>query len=248
MSKTVFIILCILAAPSFAGGLTQVQQPQSDSMVMLPTERAHVIGKTLKIVEIDRGTIVWFVSDIESPMDAVDNLEEAERLAAIEAEKIRLAAEESARLAEPVDAAHGKVLFAFKAKTVRKITTLDEVLETLVKYPDATAEIVGHTDAIGSDEDNIKLGLARAAHVSAWLQKHDIALNRISVVSKGESEPEDSNNTGAGRKKNRRAAVTVYVKRGQLSTEIVDKHITDKAQTSLPSQEVGSVQKGGNNE
>ena len=59
-------------------------------MVVLPAERAHVIGQPLKIAEIDRAKVVWFVTDIETPMDAVDKLEEAERLAAIKAEKIRL--------------------------------------------------------------------------------------------------------------------------------------------------------------
>ena len=104
-------------------------------------------------------------------------------------------------MAEPVDAAHGKVLFAFRAKKVRKIATLNEVLAMLVRYPDATVEVVGHTDAIGSNEANIKLGLARAAYVSAWLQKHDIAQSRILVTSKGKSEPEDTNKTATGRAK-----------------------------------------------
>lgn len=225
-----------------------MQQPQSNSMVVLPAERAHVIGPTLPIAEINRATIVWFVSDIESPMDAVDDLEEAERLAAIEAERARLAAEEAARLAEPVDAAHGKVFFAFKARAIRRIATLDEVLDTLVKYPDSTVEVVGHTDGIGGNEENIKLGLERATFVSAWLQKHDVAQGRILVTSKGESEPEASNDIPAGRKKNRRAMVTVYVKRGQLSTKTVDNSVGDKAQIAIPSQAVGTVQKRGGNE
>ena len=248
MNKTALIVLCVFAAPSFAEGLTQVQLPQSGSMVVLPAERAHVIGQALKIAEIDRATVVWFVTDIETSMDAVDNLEEAERLATIEAEKARLATEEAARLAEPVDAAHGKVMFAFRAKTVRKIATLDEVLVMLIRYSDATVEVIGHTDAIGSDEANVKLGLARAAYVSAWLQKHDVAQSRILVTSKGESEPEDSNETANGRQKNRRAVVTVYVKRGQLSTETVGNPVSDKAQVESPSQQVVSVQKGGSNE
>lgn len=246
MNKTVLIILCVVAAPSCAEGLTQVLLPQSSSMVVLPAERAHVIGQPLRITDIDRATVVWFVTDIETPMDAVDQLEESERLADIEAEKARLAAEEDTRLAEPVDAAHGKVLFAFKAKTVRRITTLNEVLSELLKYPDATVEVVGHTDAVGSDEENIKLGLARAAHVSAWLKTHDVAPSRILLSSKGESDPESSNDTPAGRKKNRRAAVTVYVKRGQLSTISVGNHVDDKAQALILKDEVGSAQKVGN--
>jgi len=151
-------------------------------------------------------------------------------------------------LAEPVDAAHGKVLFAFRAKKVRRIATLNEVLATLVKYPDATLEIIGHTDAIGTNEANVKLGLARAAYVSSWLQKHDIAQNRILIASKGKSEPEDTNNTPAGRQKNRRAVVTVYVKREQLSTKIVNEPVSDKAQIESPSQRGVSAQKENSNE
>ena len=248
MLKTTLIILCVFIAPAFAGGLTQAQLPQSGSMVELPAERVHVIGQTLKIAEIDRTKVIWFVTDNETSMDAVDKLEESERLAAIKDEKTRLEAEDAARLAEPVDAAHGKVLFAFRAKKVRRIATLNEVLATLVKYPDATLEIIGHTDAIGTNEVNVKLGLARAAYVSSWLQKHDIAQNRILIASKGKSEPEDTNNTPAGRQKNRRAVVTVYVKREQLSTKIVNEPVSDKAQIESPSQRGVSAQKENSNE
>jgi outer membrane protein OmpA-like peptidoglycan-associated protein len=163
-------------------------------------------------------------------MDAVDKFEEAQRQAAVEAEKVRLEEIEAARLVEPVDAAHGKVLFAFNSKTVRRIATLNEVLDALVKYPDATVEVVGHTDAVGSAEENFKLGLARAEHVSIWLQQHDIAQSRIFVVSKGKSEPEEPNDTSTGRQKNRRAAVTVYVTRGELPTETVGKPVSNKPQ------------------
>lgn len=248
MVKISFLVLSLFAAPSLAASLSQAQLPQTGSMVVLPSERAHVIGPTLKPAEIDRATVVWFVTDVETVMDAVDRLEEEEKLAAIEVERIRLAAADAARLEEPVDVERGKVLFAFKAKQIRRIATLNEVLDTLTKYSDALVEVIGHTDAVGSDEENLKLGLARAAHVAAWLQQHGVAQNRVTVASKGESEPEESNDTSAGRKSNRRAMVIVRVKRGQLSTETVDNPVGGKAQIEHTSHQISSAQKRGGNE
>jgi outer membrane protein OmpA-like peptidoglycan-associated protein len=245
MIKTVLIILCTFAAPVFAEGLTQVQIPQSHSMVILPAERAYVIGHPITPVVIDRTTVVWFVTDTETAMDAVDNLEEAERVAAIVSENVmqedEKKAAEAARLAEPVDIAHSKVMFAFKAKTVKRIVTLDKVLYTLNQHPDATVEVVGHTDSVGSKEENLKLGMERATFVSGWLQKHAVAQSRITVSSKGESEFEESNDTATGRQKNRRAVTTVYIKRGQLLDGASSPAIV-KTQTDIVGEKDGAKQ------
>lgn len=247
MLKTALLIF-ISVPTAFADGLVQAQLPATSSMVVLPAERAHVIGKTPNNTDIEHADLVWFVADFETPMDAVDNLEESERLAAIEEEKKSLAEAASENQREPVSVAQGAVLFAFNAKQVRRITTLKEVLRTLTKYPDASVEVVGHTDAVGSNEENQKLGFERAAHVSAWLKAHNVAPDRISTSSKGESEPADTNDTSAGRKKNRRAVVTVYIKRGKLSTESVGNNVDGDAQALIQKAEVGSAQKVGSNE
>src|SRR5215470_5494558 len=70
-------------------------------------------------------------------------------------------------------------------------------------------EIQGHTDSTGSKDYNIQLGEARAETVRRFLNKQGIALNRMSTISYGASEPVESNKTKEGRSKNRRVVVIV---------------------------------------
>ena len=70
-------------------------------------------------------------------------------------------------------------------------------------------EIQGHTDATGPDEYNYKLGEERAEAVRRYLNKAGVALNRMSTISYGKTEPVESNKTRDGRAKNRRVVVVV---------------------------------------
>lgn len=68
-------------------------------------------------------------------------------------------------------------------------------------------EIQGHTDAVGNPSLNQKVGLARAESVRTFLYREGVALNRMSVVSFGETAPVSANQTLAGRAANRRAVL-----------------------------------------
>ena len=70
-------------------------------------------------------------------------------------------------------------------------------------------EIQGHTDATGSDNYNYELGKERAESVRRYLNQKGVALNRMSTISYGKSEPVDDNKTKDGRAKNRRVVVVV---------------------------------------
>ncbi len=70
-------------------------------------------------------------------------------------------------------------------------------------------EIQGHTDGTGSADYNMKLGAERAEAVRRYLNKQGVALNRMSTISYGASEPVESNKTKEGRSKNRRVVVIV---------------------------------------
>jgi OOP family OmpA-OmpF porin len=65
-------------------------------------------------------------------------------------------------------------------------------------------EIQGHTDWMGSDEYNMKLGLRRAESVKTYLIEHGINGQMLSTKSFGESKPITTNETKEGRAKNRR--------------------------------------------
>jgi outer membrane protein OmpA-like peptidoglycan-associated protein len=71
-------------------------------------------------------------------------------------------------------------------------------------------EVEGHTDASGPDEYNQKLGEDRAMAVRNYLHDaHGIALNRIEVISYGETKPVVDNKTRENRAQNRRVVIKV---------------------------------------
>lgn len=70
-------------------------------------------------------------------------------------------------------------------------------------------EIQGHTDSSGPDMYNLELGEARAEAVRRYLSKQGIALNRMSTISYGETEPVEKNTSRKGRAQNRRVVVVV---------------------------------------
>ena len=65
-------------------------------------------------------------------------------------------------------------------------------------------EIQGHTDWMGSDDYNMKLGQRRADIVKKYLVDHGIEADRVFTKSYGESKPIATNDTREGRAKNRR--------------------------------------------
>ncbi|MBW1857070.1 MAG: OmpA family protein [Deltaproteobacteria bacterium] len=74
----------------------------------------------------------------------------------------------------------------------------------------AYIEIQGHTDSIGTNAYNLRLGMARAEAVKRYLHtQHHIALHRMSTFSYGESIPIVENDTTQNRAKNRRITIEV---------------------------------------
>lgn len=75
-----------------------------------------------------------------------------------------------------------------------------------------TLEVViatGHTDSVGSEAYNQKLGERRAQAVRAYLITKGVDKRRVYVESRGESQPVADNKTAAGRAKNRRVEIEV---------------------------------------
>ena len=71
-------------------------------------------------------------------------------------------------------------------------------------------EIEGHTDSTGPEAYNLKLGEDRAMAVRNYLHdQHNIALNRIELISYGEAKPVMDNKTRANRSQNRRVVIKV---------------------------------------
>jgi outer membrane protein OmpA-like peptidoglycan-associated protein len=70
-------------------------------------------------------------------------------------------------------------------------------------------EIQGHTDGVGPDGYNEKLGQNRADETRHYLAKHGIPLHRMNSISYGESAPIATNDSREGRAQNRRVVLVV---------------------------------------
>jgi outer membrane protein OmpA-like peptidoglycan-associated protein len=87
--------------------------------------------------------------------------------------------------------------------------TLNKLYQSFIKNPKLVVEIGGHTDNIGEEGANHRLSQRRADAIKAYLVKKGIDENRILAKGYGEKEPLASNDTEAGRAKNRRTEVKI---------------------------------------
>jgi len=100
-----------------------------------------------------------------------------------------------------------KVEFASDSSRIeaRYYDQVDAVGAYLKKYPTTTAVIEGHTDSLGSAEQNMRLSQQRAESVVNYLmEKFGIEGNRLSAKGFGATRRIAYNNTPEGRQQNRR--------------------------------------------
>ncbi len=81
---------------------------------------------------------------------------------------------------------------------------LDRLVQLLKDNPTAKVKILGHTDNVGSQEDNLTLSQERATSVTQYLVNKGIPADRVSSQGYGETLPVASNDTEEGRRQNRR--------------------------------------------
>ena len=86
---------------------------------------------------------------------------------------------------------------------------LDELIAKIRNVSLEVIIVVGHTDSVGTDAYNMKLGDRRAQTVKAYFVSKGIERNRVYTESKGESQPIADNKTKEGRAKNRRVEIEV---------------------------------------
>ena len=67
--------------------------------------------------------------------------------------------------------------------------------------------ILGHADALGANEYNVRLSVNRAESVENYLTNNGIPKNKINSAGLGESEPIADNTTREGRAENRRVLI-----------------------------------------
>ncbi|HDP88906.1 MAG TPA: OmpA family protein [Thioalkalivibrio sp.] len=87
--------------------------------------------------------------------------------------------------------------------------TLNEVAETLRRYPELQVAIEGHTDSSGADDYNMDLSQRRAESVRMYLITKGIDSGRLTAIGYGEERPIASNATPEGRAQNRRVELEI---------------------------------------
>ena len=88
-------------------------------------------------------------------------------------------------------------------------TNLDKLITVLKNNPDTNINIYGHTDSIGSDAVNLRISSQRAEAVKNYLVAKGISASRMFTEGLGKSSPIASNDTDAGRAKNRRVEFAI---------------------------------------
>ena len=88
-------------------------------------------------------------------------------------------------------------------------STLREVAQTLRIENQTLVDVLGHTDASGSDASNQALSVSRAQAVANYLKSRGVIAARVGVKGYGETAPIASNDTEEGRAMNRRIEIRV---------------------------------------
>jgi peptidoglycan-associated lipoprotein len=155
------------------------------------------------------------VSQNETRISEVDREAQAGKQSAQEALNRAADAEKAAKgkLIYQVTLTDDQVKFPF-GKAVLKDeakASIDQAISALkTENKGVFVEIEGHTDSVGPATYNRELGEKRAMAVRNYLHEDlGIALNRLEVISYGESQPLSDNKTRESRAENRRVVIKV---------------------------------------
>ncbi len=107
----------------------------------------------------------------------------------------------------------GMVLFEYNSANLTSVMVdaLQPVLKRLHDDPQAQLIIHAHTDSRGSSAYNQKLSERRALSVNNYFVGKGIAVSRMTLDARGETQPVADNHTDAGRAQNRRVALTLSI-------------------------------------
>jgi OOP family OmpA-OmpF porin len=90
---------------------------------------------------------------------------------------------------------------------------LDAAVAQMKTLPeDATIQVTGYTDSVGTEEYNRELSMRRAQAAQEYLVSNGVDQKRIVLSGMGESNPIASNDTADGRAQNRRVEVVAESK------------------------------------
>ncbi|MGB5216877.1 MAG: OmpA family protein [Smithella sp.] len=105
----------------------------------------------------------------------------------------------------------GDVTFDTGSSEVRPglYSEINRVAAVLNQYPETFIRVEGHTDSVGTAEYNMNLSQRRANAVKTLLVLRGVAEHRIEIAGYGKTMPVATNDTEAGRQKNRRVEIKI---------------------------------------
>ncbi len=106
------------------------------------------------------------------------------------------------------------ITFDFDRANVKRefMPRVHDLARTLNSYPSLSVAIIGHADALGSDNYNLELSERRARAVGSALMDNGVPYQRIAARGRGEWEPIASNANDWGRAQNRRVEIRLNSK------------------------------------
>jgi len=113
----------------------------------------------------------------------------------------------------------GDVLFDTGKSEIKAgaYSVIEKLVGFLKEYPTRKVQIEGFTDSVGSDDYNLSLSTRRAEAVRNALNGRGIAFDRILYRGYGETFPVASNDTAAGRQRNRRVEIVISDENGVIA-------------------------------
>lgn len=207
MKRSFFAVVVVLGI--FFSAITGCASRQyvKDQIAAIDNE----IGEVRKKVEANQTTIASLKKSVNKQNHQIQKHSKTVREAMLRAEEARKLAE--GKLLYEATISGDSVHFAFDRSSLS-----DEAMECLDVFAgivkgenqNVYIEIQGHTDNIGPEEYNLKLGQARAEGAMRYLYtEHGIPLHRMNAFSYGESKPIADNNTLSNRAQNRRVTIVV---------------------------------------
>jgi outer membrane protein OmpA-like peptidoglycan-associated protein len=111
----------------------------------------------------------------------------------------------------PAENIKGNIGFGRNSDVVKSsfYPEIDRIVNLLLKYPETSVRLVGHTDNVGPGIYNVYLSANRADAVKDLLVGRGVAASRIETEGLGDSSPVSSNDTWSGRAGNRRVEIEI---------------------------------------
>ncbi|MBL6964627.1 MAG: PorP/SprF family type IX secretion system membrane protein [Bacteroidetes bacterium] len=105
----------------------------------------------------------------------------------------------------------GNILFETNSDKIltESYTYLDDIAEALIENPKMIVEVGGHTDNTGTPDFNMDLSGKRSASVVDYLVSKGVNPDQLVAKGYGDTKPEASNETEAGKRQNRRVVFRV---------------------------------------